>query len=325
MTTDRATLESTPVRIPASDGYMLAGSAWRHAQPSPATPVVVINAATSVHSRYYARFASFLHRHGLHVVTYDYRGIGVSRPGRLRGFEASWQSWGELDFEAVLQYVAREFPCSPVDVVAHSIGGFVTGLAPSAHRVRRVCTVGSQIAYWRDFAPAQRVRMAIQWQIAMPLLTACFGYFPGKRLGWLEDTPRGVVHDWCHRMRRYESLVRRGVDPNSIPGRRALVERCSRLTAPLLAIGIDDDAFGTPAAIERLLGYFGSCPTTHLRLAPEAVGEPSIGHFAFFHSRFEHSLWRIPLQWLRHEEIPADIPSRLARSPRITPALGASA
>jgi hypothetical protein len=30
----------------------------------------------------------------------------------------------------------------------------------------------------------------------MPLLTRVFGYFPGKRLGWLEDTPAGVVHDW---------------------------------------------------------------------------------------------------------------------------------
>lgn len=312
---DSTTPHPHSIHIPASDGYRLAGGVWRHAGAQPGTPVVVINAATSVHSRYYSRFAAFLHGHGFHVVTYDYRGIGGSHPGRLRGFEASWLSWGELDFEAVLQFVSREFPGSPVNVVAHSIGGFVTGLAPSAHRLHRVCTVGSQIAYWRDFAPRQRARMVAQWQIAMPLLTACLGYFPGKRLGWLEDTPRGVVHDWCHRMRRYESLVRRGVDPDGIPGRRALVERCSRLAAPLLAIGIDDDAFGTTAAIERLLGYFGNCPATHLRLEPGAVGETAIGHFAFFHSRFERSLWRIPLQWLQSASVPADIPSTLVRAP----------
>lgn len=317
---DSITPGPLPIHIPASDGYRLAGWVWRHADASPGTPVAVINAATSVRSRYYSRFAAFLHGHGFHVVTYDYRGIGASHPGRLRGFEASWLSWGELDFEAVLQFVLQEFPGSPVNVVAHSIGGFVTGLAPSAHRLYRVCTVGSQIAYWRDFAPRQRARMVVQWQIAMPLLTACLGYFPGKRLGWLEDTPRGVVHDWSHRMRRYESLVRRGIGPDAIPGRRALVERCSRLAAPLLAIGIDDDAFGTAAAIERLLAYFGNSPATHLRLAPEAVGEAAIGHFAFFHNRFEHSLWRIPLQWLQSGSIPADIPSTLVRSPAPVPA-----
>jgi hypothetical protein len=40
-------------------------------------------------------------------------------------------------------------------------------------------------------------------------------------------------------------------------------------------------------------------------LRPEAAGERQVGHFAFFHSRFEHSLWQIPLAWLRHGRLPA--------------------
>ena len=48
-------------------------------------PVVIINPATSVHSRYYSHFANYLYANGFDVVTYDYRGIGNSRPNTMRG------------------------------------------------------------------------------------------------------------------------------------------------------------------------------------------------------------------------------------------------
>ena len=44
------------------------------------------------------------------------------------------------------------------------------GLAESAHRVRRIFTMGAQYAYWRDYAPAARRAMFLRWHVAMPLL-----------------------------------------------------------------------------------------------------------------------------------------------------------
>lgn len=79
-------------------------SAWIEATDEPADPtrpVVIINAATSVRCRHYSRFADYLFANGLDVITYDYRGIGESRDGSLRGFKASWSDWGMLDFEAI--------------------------------------------------------------------------------------------------------------------------------------------------------------------------------------------------------------------------------
>ena len=195
------------IHIPAADGYVLKGHWWRH-EPGAArnvdVPVVVINPATSVAARYYHRFAAYLQRQGMDVLTYDYRGIGLSRPENLRSFDAGWLMWGECDFEAVLQWLNVNRPGRHVDVVAHSVGGFVTGLAASAHRIRRVCMVAAQLGYWRDFDSGHRTRMWWKWQLVMPLLAACLGYFPGKRLGWLEDTPKGVVDDWTQKMRRLE-------------------------------------------------------------------------------------------------------------------------
>lgn len=297
-----------PLAVRAADGYIINGFEWRHSTLDDGRPLVIINAATSVACRYYFRFADFLFRNGFDVVTYDYRGIGASRPTSLRGFQASWVTWGDLDFQAVLRHATAERPGQPIDVVAHSVGGFVMGLAPLNHLIRRVFTVGAQIAYWRDFAPRSRLKMVTKWQFVMPFLTTLLGYFPGRALGWLEDTPRGVVRDWCTHMRRYEGLVRSGAASESIPERQALVERCSGVIAPILAVSVTDDEFGTIAAIERLLGYFRSSSAIHLRISPESIAQSEIGHFAFFHSRFENSLWKLPLDWLQTGCIAAGSP-----------------
>ncbi|WWL43954.1 alpha/beta fold hydrolase [Pseudomonas parakoreensis] len=103
---------SEPFKEAAADGFMLGGFTWRHALPDAQRPVVIINAATSVRCRHYSRFADYLFANGFDVITYDYRGIGESRPATLRGLEASWTDWGALDFEAMLKRAQRELPAS---------------------------------------------------------------------------------------------------------------------------------------------------------------------------------------------------------------------
>lgn len=294
---------SQPLVIQAADGYPIKGSVWRHAETGHAErPVVIINPATAVRCRYYFRFARFLFKHGFDVIAYDYRGIGESRPASLRGFDGCWIDWGYLDFDAVLRHAARSFRGQPIHVVAHSVGGFLLGLAPSNHLVRRVFTVGAQYAYWRDYASDAKVRMVAKWHIAMPLLTALWGYFPGKRLGWLEDTPKGVVRDWSFSRARFEDTWR-GRASARYPDKYALVRQFCGVVAPTLAVSVTDDQFGTVAAIERLLTYFVNSRRAHLRFSPETVGEPAIGHFGFFDSRFEEKLWHLPLEWLKLERV----------------------
>jgi predicted alpha/beta hydrolase len=299
------------ISFPAQDGYVLKGTCWRHLKHDPRRPVVLINAATSVRCRYYARFAAFLHTHGFDVVTYDYRGIGESRPASIKGFEAGWIDWGRLDFEAALQYAIAEFPDQPIHVVAHSVGGFLIGLAASSHRIARVFTVGAQHAYWRDYAGSKRAVMVLKWHVVMPVLTAIFGYFPGRLLGWLEDTPRGVVRDWTDRHPHFVDAWRRGKLVLPEAECRELVERFAGMRAEILALGLSDDEFGTIEAIQRLLRYFSNSRRMHVYLTPEAIGESNVGHFAFFHSRFEDSLWKIPLEWLQHERLPSQPQGKL--------------
>jgi len=298
------------VRIRATDGFSLGAVVRRHPSLSSVLhPVVIINPATSVQSHYYARFADYLHAHGYDVLTYDYRGIGGSVDGSLRRFPADWIDWGACDFEGVLRYVAAHFPGQPIDVVGHSVGGFVIGLADSSHFVRRIFTMGSQFAYWRDYAPNERKGMFLRWHVAMPLLAHVFGYVPGKRLGWMEDTPKGVALDWARMAPHFELSLRRGRKlPDDVPDRMALVRRFGQVRAPILALGIEDDPFGTVPAIDRLLDYYGHSERHHLRLTPAAIGQDAIGHFAFFHQRFRESLWPIALGWLCNQMLPSPLP-----------------
>ncbi|PPK35812.1 alpha/beta hydrolase [Pseudomonas laurylsulfatiphila] len=298
-----------PFKETAADGFVLGGFTWRHPSRDTARPIVIINAATSVRCRHYSRFADYLFDHGFDVITYDYRGIGESRPASLKGLKASWTDWGALDFEAMLKRAQREFPGQPIDVVGHSFGGCAAGLGASGHLIRRLVTVGAQFAYWRDYAPAHRWRMFGKWHVLMPLVTMIYGYFPGKRLGWLEDTPAGVVRDWSLSTARYEKRSS-GRAISTTSGQLPFAD----VTAQTLAISISDDPYGTVPAIERLLSYFTGSTNAHLRIHPEDIGEEEVGHFAFFRSPYQATLWPIALAWLQNGELAPDTPGR--RVPR---------
>lgn len=280
------------IQIAATDGYAL--GATLHYADAPAQPelLAIINCATGVKASYYARYARFLADHGYLVITWDYRGIGRSRPASMRQLRACKRDWGEKDFEGVLQWAITNFPHSLIHVIGHSIGGVMPGYSPSNRHIDRLLLVGAQFAYWKDYAPATRTRMLLKWHVLMPLLTAACGYFPGRALGWLEDLPAGVAFEWATR------------GPRLAPDDPALAARFAALRAPTLAWSISDDEFGTPAAVTRLLNYYAGSDRTLLSLSPAQLHLQHIGHFSFFHDRFSSSLWPQTLQWLTAGSVP---------------------
>lgn len=64
-----------------------------------------------------------------------------------------------------------------------------------------------------------------------------------------------------------------------------------------------------------LLRYYCNRPTTHLPTPPADIGLREIGHFAFFDSRFENTLWQIPLEWLCAGCLPPDAPGQVVPPP----------
>lgn len=323
------THEPASISMSAADGCEIRGLFWKAAGLTFVSPreshrrngtdrgTVVVAPATAVSCRYYVGFAEYLFHNGYDVVTFDYRGIAGSRPSKMRHFRASWLDWGHFDLEAALQYARTHTPGQKLYLVGHSIGGFLAGLAPSSGRLARVVTVGAQYAYWRDYAAGRRLAMVLKWHALMPLITLAFGYFPGKRIGWVEDMPAGVVRDWVFSRSRFEArwsraqLIRHGYSGD-------LPSQFANLAAPILALSVQDDEFGTVEAINRSLAYYPRSVRTHLHIMPQEVGQESIGHFGFFNRRFRESLWPIALNWLREGDLGACTPGTVLS---VTPAV----
>lgn len=286
------------LNVIAADGFSIRGDIWH----GDGGPVVIIHSATGVQAGYYSRFANWLAGQGATVMTFDYRGIGQSRSKSAKDIQTGWIDWGVLDAEAVIAYAIRRWPDRPLTAVGHSIGGFALGLAESSVHLKRIVTVGAQFAYWRDYAAVQKRFLFLKWHLLMPALTRLLGYFPGKTLGWLEDLPHGVARDWSSMGPRFETSVTSLIDSDNLSMRHAATH------AQLLAISLTDDPFGTEAAVSRLLGYYRNVDQTHLRIAPENVETTKIGHFAFFHSRFQRTLWPIAAEWLINGRLPHSAP-----------------
>ena len=138
--------------IPAADGYPLAATLWASERADAPGRYAVVNPGAGIPARYYDRFASWLADRGVPTLTYDYRGIGASAPRSLKGFRASVEDWGSKDYAAVGDAMSRRYPGALACVVGHSIGGFVTGLAPGGERIGRMVLIGAHTGYWRDYA-----------------------------------------------------------------------------------------------------------------------------------------------------------------------------
>lgn len=283
-------MDGQPIEVICRDHTRLRGHVWRPAADGNGRTVIV-NPATGVAAKYYHRYARFLTGRGFTVLTYDYRGIGASRPARLRQLKMEWRHWGEYDFDAVITWARHHFPEGELAVVGHSIGGFLPGFAPAAPQLDRILTVGAQYAFWRNYAPAQRLRLLLRWHVVMPALTLGLGYFPGKRLGWLEDLPAGVALEWSFRRERMEL---------SYPAREraAILQRFAAIDAPILAIGLSDDEYGTPKAIRCGLDYYTNSPRQQVELLPRDLGFDQVGHFSPFHERHRDGFWPATCRWL---------------------------
>lgn len=268
------------VEIICADGVTLGGHWWPAS--APASGLVIVNPATGVLAGYYHRYARFLAGHGFDVLTYDYRGIGASRPTRLRGCGYRWRHWGERDFEAAIRFARQRRPDLPLRVVGHSVGGFLPGLAESAGMIERMLTVGAQHAWWPDYQAGRRLGLFLKWHVAMPALTALYGYFPGRRLGWLEDLPAGVANEWSFGGPRF---------PHT--------ERFATVTAAVLAVAVSDDELGTKAAIRRTLSYYINAPRQVALIMPGDYDRPAIGHFNLFHDSHASGFWTDSLAWLK--------------------------
>jgi len=271
------------IKVPTRDGLALAGRAYE-----PLGPIVggvLVAPAMAVPQRFYEAFASHLAAQGFLTLTFDYRGMGDSRPREtsLRQVETNLLIWAEQDLAAALEELSRRVGERPITWVGHSLGGQVLPLVPNHHLIDKVITIATGSGYWRQNARPLRRKVPLFWFGFVPVLTPLFGYFPGARLGMVGDLPRGVIRQWRQWCLHPDYLV--GVLGDEV--RR----RFADFAVPMTSISATDDEMMSAENIASIHGFYVAAQPKMVRLSPEDLGVKRIGHFGFFKAKMREVLW----------------------------------
>lgn len=275
--------EPVDFAIPARDHHRL--EATRYGDPS-ARDWVIINSATAVPRRFYRHFAAALAEQGYGVLTYDYRGIGGSRPESLRGFQARTRDWVLLDMSAVVRWARDHGADGKLFLIGHSVGGQLAGLLDEPDAVDGMVTFSSQSGYYALQGGEQKAVVWFHVHATLPVLSSLYGYMPWGKIGSGEDLPRGCALEWARWCR----------DPKYLLGDDSLpLERFDAFGAPVLAYSFDDDKWGTARSVDAMMQAYPNLERRHV--VPTDVGLDRLGHFGAFRPDAA-ALWEETIAWL---------------------------
>lgn len=289
------TLPAEPVELLTPDCTRL--NALRYRPSGLAKARLIVAGATGVPQRFYRAFAQFASGQGYDVLTLDYRGIGLSRPGPLRGYQMDYLDWAMEDLATAVDHFADEN--APLFMVGHSFGGHAFGVLPNHHRVARFYTFATG-AGWHGWMPgAERLKVWVMWNLIGPLVTRWKGYLAWSLLGMGEDLPMGVYRDW----KRWCSYPRYFFDDPKVG--ESMRTRFAQVNTPIVAANAVDDLWAPPASRDAFMAAYRMAPMQSVTIDPQAHGLAAIGHMGYFR-RDAEPLWREVLRWFgEHQPTPS--------------------
>ncbi|MDX3773035.1 alpha/beta fold hydrolase [Chromatiaceae bacterium AAb-1] len=284
--TNMLSSEPQKITLQTADGQQLA--AILYPATVPVTGNLVIAGATGVPQGFYRRFAEYARSRGFTTLTFDYRGIGLSAPRTLKGFQASFLDWAQQDLATAVNTMSN--PDVPLFITGHSFGGQALGLLPNHRQVSGLYAFGTG-AGWHGWMPApERYRIWLFWNLVLPPLVRWKGYLPSKMIGIGEDLPLQVYQQW----RRWCKFPHYFFDD---PAMRPVTEYYEQITTPIIAATAVDDSWALPASRDAFFAGYRNAPVQKRDISrQEAQGE--IGHMGYFRpdARF---LWDEMLDWFR--------------------------
>jgi len=200
--------------------------------------------AMGVPASKYRKLGQSLASRNIIFVVADLRGHGTSSIRASRKNDYGYDEMLNLDMCTAVTTLKARYPNRPLYLVGHSLGGQLSCLYAAAgkERVAGVVLVAACSVYYRHFG---RVKYGLRFLFTLvrPVVT-CWGYFPGKRLGFAGREATRVMRDWTHQGRtgKYQILN------NSCDYETHL----ARMQHPLLALSFAEDTFAPQAAVTHL-------------------------------------------------------------------------
>lgn len=244
--------------------------------------LLIIASATGVKQGYYHKFAQFIASHEIIVITFDYTGIGRSLNGPIKALHNNARDWGQFDLDGVINYAINRYPDLRKSIIGHSIGGQLIGLSKASLQLDKVILVAAQSGYWGFWRGFAKVKMWFNWYLLFPALINLFGFFPGKKLGVMENLPKEVTKQWSKWGRHKDYLL------SEIPVEQTVYHK---LNSDFTAYSIDDDRFAPKKAVDWMCDVYTNAKFKRIHLDPKDFNTNSIGHFGIFRERFKESLW----------------------------------
>ena len=257
---------------------------------NPNGKLLLINSATGVKQQVYFSFAKHFAENGFTAITYDYRGIGDSKPKKMNGFHATMRIWGTDDFKTVTDFIKKNYQNHQKFCLGHSVGALIIGMNENAHIFDKFIFVATQDAYIGNLKANIAASAVLGFGIAVPLTTKFFGYFPAHRFGLGESLPKGVAYDWRTLILNKKSTSR-------------LYEKIAThfskdLKQETFIIHAEDDPWVTMKGMENLMNnVYPHLKKTYREIKVSDSEKGEIGHINFFRS-FNKSLWKIVLNEL---------------------------
>lgn len=274
--------------IEAADGIRIALHPYHSTQEPRAA--LIIAPAMGVRQSFYAGFARWLAQQGYVTYSFDYRGMGASRPaGSLRGYRASILDWARLDCAAVIEHVAGQHAELPIAWIGHSVGAQILGLIPNHARLSGMLSVAAGSGHVQHNAAPLRYYAPILWHMLVPAALRVAGYFPGKRLGVVGDLPYGVVDQWRKWCLSTDYLGSEGSHVRA---------ELARVKLPITAWSMRDDEMMTWRGTRALFSLYQGAELELVRVDPAEHGLARIGHFGFFRSASREALWPLVPAWV---------------------------
>ncbi|MCT4322938.1 alpha/beta hydrolase family protein [Elizabethkingia anophelis] len=248
--------------------------------------LVLINSATGVKQQVYFAIAQYFAENSFTVITYDYRGIGLSKPLDMRNFNSDAVLWGKEDFGIITAYIKENFSDYQKYCLGHSVGALILGMNADSEIFEKFIFVGTQNAYVGNLKWKTRIEAYLGFGLVQPLITRLFGYFPAQWFGLGESLPKGNAFDW-------RKLILNKKSTNKLLERTESF--AESLNHKVFVIRAEDDVWLTEKGVKSLLNdtYPNMKPTYRLiKVSESEKGE--IGHINFFRS-YNRKLWKIIL------------------------------
>lgn len=259
--------------------------AWWHEAVTEPTGVAVVAPGVAVPARVMTPLADTLARRGWDVLRIEFPGIAES-PVRPQDVPGGMEHWGSRDLDAALRAASARAGERPLVLVGHSAGAWLVGLTTMAARVDGVLAIASMSGAWRDLKRSAWPQLLPAMYGIIPLLTRLTGQLPG----WAalrEDAPGTAMRQWAAWCRRPGFVF----DDPTVPIHLDLLEAPVRVLLPT------DDAWATPAAVDRFWGRATATEYELVMVDPADHGGDAIGHVGLLRERFV-DVWDEQIGWL---------------------------